>query len=169
MQYVRKIGEYFSKAKEYLVSGPQSWYTQPWYTVPNRGEYRTGWEQEIKQIRAMKQYTGGVWPPTPNLCGPEVQLPNELREKMSVARQSSKAQTEKNYKHPPYCVCPTCNKDRKECMIDNRNIVNDPRYYGVDLSSDYYGAGSKITKFTPYYGTPGIATMYPSIIQVKKK
>jgi hypothetical protein len=159
MQYLQKIKNTLTKFKEYLVN--EAPHTDPWYTYQNRGDYRAGWETEAKLAYQMRQQTNSRWPPVPDFYGSEVPLPPELREKMTVARMSTKAQTEQNYKHPSYCVCPSCkNKE----YLTTRTPRDDPRFHGIDLSPEYYGAGSKITKFKPYYGTKGV-TIYPTVIK----
>ncbi len=155
MELVNKAKQYVKKFREYLVNESQGWYTQPWYTVRDRGTYMIGSQEEDGQRRNMKQYTGGRYPGIPNFYGPEVPLPPELREKMTAHRQASKAQTEKNYKHPEYCVCPSCKREHLA------TAATDPRWVNVDLSPEYYGAGSKITEFKPYYGPMGVSGKLP--------
>jgi hypothetical protein len=169
MAYLNKLVGYFKKVKEYLTSeGPIQ---SPWYTISNRADYRSGWENELADVDGMKQYTGGRYPGIPDFYGPEVKLPPELREKMTVHRNSSTAQTDVNYNHPEYCVCPSCNRKKKETlkkeMLVSGPVTKDPRFLGIDLSSDYYGAGSKTNNLIPYYGPAGVPTNLPKYGELK--
>lgn len=163
---ISKIKGWFGK--ETLVNTRDEVIMGPWYIAKDSASTEINRIDEIDQFDNMKPFTGGRYPPVPDLYGPEIKLPPIFAEKLIMPITSPSM-----INHPSYCECLACKQARKEMLVGvSKNRLKREtglRFQGVDLSPEYYGAGSKTNYNIPYVGPAGVTYPYPKLNQFLSK